>query len=89
MKYEKINCAIDVSSKKPVSKFEMLEAFAREFGLMYEVKTDGGFASPTGNKDKYYSENQVFQWIGFEPVFSSMDSLIKEMAIINNRNYDS
>lgn len=77
----KINCAIDVMSKQPVSKIELLEVFSRNFQLKYQISDDDSQASPTGIKNNYFSESVTATALGFYPRYSSIDGVIDEMQL--------
>lgn len=74
-----INVAIDCYTKMPVSKLEMLEVFAAEFGLKYRLIDFDTGLNATGNKVNYYSTNhranEVFDYI---PSLSSLETLVRE-----------
>ena len=75
----KLNRALDVNSKAPVSKQEILDYFAAQYGLKYERRQFSENASATGAKSNYFSTcNQACQ-MGYAPQFSSMDGL-KDVA---------
>lgn len=76
------NDSFDVYSQAPVSKTEMLEAYKNEFGLKYEVVDDLELLNPTGIKPMYYSEDRKALSIGFEPKYSSVETLIGETKYI-------
>lgn len=74
----KINDAFDVYSLKPVTKFEILNYFAANYGLKYKIETGTLGENTTGIKDNYYSINKKAENIGFIPEFSAMDCVISE-----------
>lgn len=71
----KINGAFDINSSKPVQKKEMLDYFAKEYELKYEIAKNLKKTSPTGAKNMYYSKNNNAEKIGYKPRFSSMDAI--------------
>lgn len=76
-----INCALDVVSKKPVNKFDILK-FARElYNLEYEFSNDINCLNSSGQKKSYYSINNKYERINFSPKYTS------EQTIINELNY--
>jgi nucleoside-diphosphate-sugar epimerase len=79
---EKINEAIDVNSSRPVSKLEILDYFASEYGLKYECRDFLEHASATGTKSNYYSTCNRASKVGYLPQFSSMDTLRYETRYI-------
>ena len=74
----KINDAFDVYSLKPVTKFEIIDYFATNYGLKYKTKSYILGENTTGIKDNYYSINKKAENIGYIPEFSSMDCVISE-----------
>jgi nucleoside-diphosphate-sugar epimerase len=78
----RINQAIDVNSSCPVSKQEILDYFASEYGLKYESRRFSENASATGVKNNYYSSCNRASQIGYVPQFSSMDTLKNEVRYI-------
>jgi nucleoside-diphosphate-sugar epimerase len=81
-----INQAIDVNSLRPVSKQEILDYFVSEYGLKYESRRFSENASATGAKSNYYSTNGRAFEIGYQPQFSSMDTIKHETRYILNQN---
>ena len=77
-----INDVFDAYSLKPVTKFEILDYFNAEYGLKYKVKDDIKISAITGTKDNYYSINRKAKDIGYEPKFTSMDSIMEESVTI-------
>ncbi len=77
-----LNDAFDVYSLKPISKFEILDFFSRQYGLKYTVKDVAQGASPTGSKNHYYSINRKAEKIGYSPRFTSLDCIIQEAKAI-------
>ncbi|MDP2234586.1 MAG: hypothetical protein Q8K89_13190, partial [Actinomycetota bacterium] len=72
------NTAYDVFSAKPASKFEILESFAKRYGLRFET-TDASNAAGTGGiKMNYYSTSRRARQLGYEPTWTSLASLHKE-----------
>lgn len=77
-----LNEAFDVYSKKPATKFEILDYFACEYGLQYVVQEAGAMASPTGRKDNYFSVNRKAEHIGYTPQFTSMECIAREARFV-------
>jgi nucleoside-diphosphate-sugar epimerase len=82
MGLKKINTAFDVTSVKPANKKEILDYFAREYGLNYRIQDSPGIRSATGAKSLYYSQYKKAAEIGFQPRYSSMDTLRTEAKYI-------
>jgi nucleoside-diphosphate-sugar epimerase len=74
-----LNRSFDVSSAKPVSKREVLDHFAAEYGLKYETGWAASHDSPTGGKMIYCSNYHNAKSLGFEPRYTSLQ-VIKEEA---------
>ncbi|GAM11012.1 NAD dependent epimerase/dehydratase family protein [Geobacter sp. OR-1] len=74
----RLNAVYDVYSLKPVTKFEMLEAFAERFDLKYRVVAMET-VNATGHKEFYFSENHRAAELGYQPAHSSLESLCLEM----------
>lgn len=79
------NMAIDVYSKKPIGKFEMLECFRREFGLSYEVDACYKVMNATGVKPNYYSLNRKAEVFSYSPKFTSAICLGSEIRTALNQ----
>lgn len=79
-----LNDVFDVYSLKPVTKFEILEHFAKQYGLKYSIKDNMQISAATGIKDHYYSVYKKAEEIGYSPQFTSMDSIIEETKLILN-----
>ena len=75
MKQQKINTAYDVCSKKPVTKFEILDFIKSKYNFNYSIEQGVVATSVTGNKNNYYSENNNALTIGFEPLYTSLECI--------------
>ena len=78
-----INDVFDLYSKKPIGKFELLNSLKDNFGLQYEIRPNSGFPSPTGFKKNYYSESRKAKLLGYEPQYSSIETIVNEMKYFN------
>lgn len=78
---ERINDVFDVYSLRPVSKFEILEYFSKDYGLEYTV-TNNNFLSVTGKKSNYYSDNKKAEKIGYMPKYMSIDTIKEETGYL-------
>lgn len=72
---EVINDVYDVYSLKPISKFELLEHFSNEHGLRFKVIEEAKNVSVTGSKANYYSLNNKAFNLGYEPHYTSLQSV--------------
>ena len=77
-----LNDVFDVYSKKPVTKFEILEFFTKKYGLNYAIDDKLFINNATGDKNIYYSKYKKAKDIGYEPLSSSIESIEKETAFI-------
>lgn len=85
-----INQAFDVISKAPVSKFEILSFFEKNYNLKVKIDPETGFDSVTGNKLNYYSINDnILSELGFRPSYGSLDTIKMESEIILNNSLKS
>lgn len=75
-----INDVFDVYSLKPATKFEIIDYFARQYGLKYRVDDTCSPFSVTGLKDCYYSTNDKATSIGYVPEFSSLAGIEHEVS---------
>jgi nucleoside-diphosphate-sugar epimerase len=82
MQQERINDVFDVYSARPVTKFEILEQFARSGALQYRVSGEYAPLNATGAKSNYFSENRRAGKIGYQPRFTSMACITKETEAI-------
>ena len=80
---KKLNTAIDVRSKQPAAKFQILEMLNKNFGLEYKIKTDLKFINSAGTKNAYYSErNTSEKLLNFFPQYTSLESIKKEIEYL-------
>lgn len=79
---KKINGAFDLFSKKPYTKKDILNYFYKNYGLRYKIKPNRRSISPTGSKNKYYSEYKNASKIGYRPKFNSLDAIAEESGYI-------
>ncbi len=80
------NGVLDCYSSLPVRKFEILEAFSKEFGLCYHINQSVGIIQATGIKNIYYSKNKTAEKFGYLPQFNSMDAITQEVRMLLNKN---
>ena len=84
---EHLNVAVDCYSKAPVDKMELLFALEDRFGLKWCVNENANTLNASGSKNRYYSINTIAETIGYEPKYSSLNSIINEVeAILNQLN---
>lgn len=74
------NFPVDAYTKAPIGKLELLETMARTYGLQYEIICD--FTGSVGSKQHYYSTNMKARELGYQPRYSSLDTLTSEVSAI-------
>jgi nucleoside-diphosphate-sugar epimerase len=75
MRQDKINTAVDIYSRQPVSKDSLVSAMAERYGLQYETTNSPVGIHSTGMKPKYYSVNTSAQAWGYKPTLSSLENI--------------
>lgn len=82
----KTNFAFDVCSKKPVSKFEILEYFRLRYDLVYSIDESIAQAQEASNYRRiYYSESRKQDSLGFQAQYTSLDCIkLVTQEIFNN-----
>ena len=83
-----LNDVFDVFSLKPTTKFEILEYFKKEYGLKYKIKKGTHALNATGFKNVYYSTNRKAQKVGYNPQFTSFETIIEESKAILPKGID-
>ena len=76
------NMAVDVYSKAAVGKFALLDMLRAEFGFEYEVIEHVGSDSATGAKNQYFSISRQAQQLGYQPQYSSIETVRSEMRLM-------
>jgi nucleoside-diphosphate-sugar epimerase len=74
------NMPVDAYSRAVVSKRELLDLMADEFGLRYSFTGNGDTVNATGAKPFYYSMNRAAATLGFEPRYTSTETVRVEAA---------
>jgi nucleoside-diphosphate-sugar epimerase len=76
------NAVVDAYSKAPIDKPTLLDAVQETFGLQFEtIQTDAGVKA-TGVKPHYYSLNTGAAEFGYQPSWSSSESLLQEIQLM-------
>lgn len=84
MKHGKINDAFDVYSKKPVSKFELLQFFVKHHGLIYEVRdVKKGKTSGLSKKSYFSKSRKAGKVLGYVPSFTTLSGIEVEIDKMN------
>jgi len=78
IKRKYFNGAIDVYSARPVSKSKLLEYFVKNYSLKYMIRRKLKLICPTGVKVRYYSNSRKAASLGYQPKFSSLDTVAQE-----------
>jgi nucleoside-diphosphate-sugar epimerase len=81
-----INCAVDAFSQEPIDKTTLLRAMELSFGLQYQVSNNASHPNATGLKPFYYSEDHSASCFGYEPQYSSLEGLKKELSLLLNKS---
>jgi len=78
-----INTAIDVASKSPVSKQEILKLYTEHFGLHYQFSSLQATHSPNGNVNIYLPTGTMAEKsLNWQARYTSIETLISETEII-------
>lgn len=77
---ERRNMALDLFSRAPVEKFDLLAAVGGKFGLDHSVRGDPPAADFNDRKSQYFSENHIAADLGYEPEFGSLDGVLFELS---------
>lgn len=73
------NNVFDAYSKEPISSHNLLSHLKQEFGLNYKFSDDFFHINATGSKSNYLSKNYSLSSLGYEPEFSSLESISMEL----------
>jgi len=76
------NCALDVYSKSPVHKFELLSELQKTFDLKYEITNDQIRGGDKFSKRIYYSTHHVASQIGYAPRHTSTQGICNELSAL-------
>jgi nucleoside-diphosphate-sugar epimerase len=82
LKASDVNTAVDCYSKAPIDKPTLLDAMQEKFGLKYEVVAANASVNATGSKPHYYSLNRRAADFGYQPILTSTDGILREVAAI-------
>jgi nucleoside-diphosphate-sugar epimerase len=73
-----INDTFDTYSRNPVTKMDMLKSLSEKYNLQFEIKDEANIdSSATGFKMNYYSVNRKLKNLGYEPLYSSLEAILK------------
>lgn len=85
IKTENMNSSYDAYSVKPVRKTEILDYFSSNYGLKYKITKVIKGTSPNGQANIYCSAYKKASNLGYEPVFTSIETIIQESKSILKR----
>lgn len=83
---ERLNGVFDVYSKKPVSKFEILEHLKINYGLKYSIEEDVRVINATGSKNMYFTNNFNAKIVRYNPQYTSLESIDIELQKILDKD---
>jgi nucleoside-diphosphate-sugar epimerase len=75
------NCVIDCYSQAPIDKSLLLKILHEKFGLQYKIVPGEFGTNATGKKPLYYSLNRKAAEFGYQPQYSSLDGVCKELDL--------
>jgi nucleoside-diphosphate-sugar epimerase len=76
------NTVLDCYSKAPIDKTTLFSTLQAKFGLQYELVQSAACVNATGNKPHYYSLNKRAEDFGYQPVFTALQGVLQESALI-------
>ncbi|MGA2775490.1 MAG: NAD-dependent epimerase/dehydratase family protein [Candidatus Omnitrophota bacterium] len=85
IKHEPFNGPLDAYSRRPVSKFELLEFFVKKYALRYIIDNKIKFSYPIGRKNVYSPNSRAAAKIGYKPRFSSIEAVKLESELLLSR----
>ncbi len=74
-----VNGAVDLYTKAPIGKFELIKAVEEKYGLIWNVEGNVEILSNTGVKLNYVPECRGAAMWGYEPAYNSLDGLMREL----------
>ncbi len=81
-----VNCAVDAYSQEPIDKATLLRVMESSFGLQYQVSNNASHPNATGLKPFYYSEDHSASRFGYEPQYSSLEGIERELSLLFNKS---
>ena len=82
IKAKHFNGVIDAYSAASISKFKLLDYFVKNYSLKYIIKRALKLICPTGVKSRYCSSSRKAAALGYQPKFSSLDTVAAEASYI-------
>jgi nucleoside-diphosphate-sugar epimerase len=83
--FKPINTALDCYTKRPISKFDLLNELRSEFGLKYEIEKNISIVNATGVKVNYYSVNRRAIKLSYRPKRNSLKGIIQEIQTLKKK----
>jgi nucleoside-diphosphate-sugar epimerase len=83
LKTDKLNLGMDVFSKAPLHKQELIDSFIKYYGMKIQYTMTAPHVSSTGRKDQYYSLNKrATKVLNYHPNHTSLEGVLKESRIL-------
>jgi|SRR3989344_4295661 len=79
-----LNQSLDVYSRQPTTKFEIIKMARERYGLAVEVCDSPVGNSTTGDKDHYYSLSKRAEMVGYIPQYTSLEVVQAGLAAISS-----
>lgn len=80
IKKNKINDYFDIYSKKPISKFALIKALTKKYGLEYVITPQKTKAHTMTLKNSYFSTSKkATKILGYTPQYTSLEGIIAEL----------
>ncbi|MEQ9916357.1 NAD(P)-dependent oxidoreductase [Pectobacterium aroidearum] len=76
------NTSLDCYSRQPVDKITLLDEMKNTFGLSYRMQESNSAINATGIKPYYYSRNKRAAELGYQPEYSSLETIMEETSAI-------
>lgn len=86
LSYGHLNLAADCYSLAPVDKLTILTELENAYNLKWRFASDVDIVRATGSKSNYYSENYVLSSLGYEPKYSSIETIKTEFGKVLSSN---
>lgn len=75
LRQDNLNTAIDIYSRQPITKDQLLAEMAKRYGLEYETVGFQAGLPATGVKENYYSVNTAAYALGYRPTLNSLETI--------------
>jgi nucleoside-diphosphate-sugar epimerase len=75
LRHDKMNTAVDMYSRQPITKESLLTHMAMRYGLWYETTGNPVGLAATGVKTNYYSVNTAAYALGYRPELTSLENI--------------